>query len=151
MKKSVILTILLVYIASLCIVGYFGTKIIAYDMTVHVEDIVCLTEGVTYTKDNPNSTIRKKAEEGIEYYYETVYEEGLKIPLTFVTTPDNASTGGVYYGIDEKSSYSYELADNGETCIISINKNGYTEITVTVESKDKKIRKYISVLHSGCI
>ena len=149
MKKSVITLILLVYIASLCIVGFFGSKIIVYDKNVPVEDIVCLTEGVTYTKDNPNSTIRKKAEpsehypEGIEYYYETVYEEGLKIPLIFATKPDNASTGGVYYGMDEKSSYSYELADNGKTCIISINKNGYTEITVTVESKDKKIRKYI--------
>lgn len=152
MKKSVIMLILIVYIASLCIVGFFGSKIIVYDKNVPVEDIVCLTDGVTLTKDNKNSVIRDKAEpsaqypEGIEYYYETTYQEGLKIPLIFATKPDNASTGGVYYSMDDNKSYfSYELADNGKTCILAINKNGLSEITVTIESKDKKIKKHIWV------
>ena len=152
MKKSVIMLILIVYIASLCIVGFFGSKIIVYDKNVPVEDIVCLTDGVTLTKDNKNNVIRAKAEpsaqypEGIEYYYETTYQEGLKIPLIFVTKPDNASTGGVYYSMDDSKSYfSYELADNGKTCMLAINKNGLSEITVTIESKDKKIKKHIWV------
>lgn len=152
MKKSVIMLILIVYIASLCIVGFFGSKIIVYDKNVPVEDIVCLTDGVTLTKDNKNSVIRAKAEpsaqypEGIEYYYETTYQEGLKIPLIFVTKPDNASTGGVYYSMDDNKSYfSYELADNGKTCILAIHKNMLSEITVTIESKDKKVRKHIWV------
>ena len=77
MKKSVVLIILLVYIASLCIVGFFGSQIIVYDTNVPVEDIVCLTEGVTLTKDHKNETIRSYAEPserfpyGVEYCYET--------------------------------------------------------------------------------
>ena len=152
MKKSVIMLILIVYIASLCIVGFFGSKIIVYDKNVPVEDIVCRTDGVTLTKDNKNSVIRAKAEpstkypEGIEYYYETTYKKDLKIPLIFETKPDNASTGGVYYSMDDNKSYfSYELADNGKTCILAIHKNMLSEITVTIESKDKKVRKHIWV------
>ena len=152
MKKSVIMLILIVYIASLCIVGFFGSKIIVYDKNVPVEDIVCRTDGVTLTKDNKNSVIRAKAEpstkypEGIEYYYETTYKKDLKIPLIFETKPDNASTGGVYYSMDDNKSYfTYELADNGKTCILAIHKNMLSEITVTIESKDKKVRKHIWV------
>lgn len=151
MKKSVIMIILLVYVASLCIVGFFGAKIIVYDKNVPVEDIVCKTDGVVFTKDVDNAVIRAKAEpsaefaNGVEYYYETNYSEGLRIAFTFETKPDNASTGGVDYALQASGRYSHEIIDDGKTCLITINKNGLTELYLTVISKDKKISKVVYV------
>lgn len=152
MKKSVVLTILLVYIASLAIVGFFGSKIIAHDVSVPVEDLYCLTDGVKLTKDSDNEYIRSISEPtdihpyGVEYIYQVDYSEGLVIELTFDTAPENATNGGVEYSTDDtKSNYSTALSEDGRSFLISINKKGLTELYVMVRSKDKKVTKEVFV------
>ena len=53
MKKSVVILIGIIYIASIVVVGFFGMKITAYDEMIYITDIVCTNEGV---KKNPDGT-----------------------------------------------------------------------------------------------
>ena len=101
MKKSVVMMILIVYIASLCVVGFFGAKIVVHDKTVPVEDIIWKTESLDpqkekfgLTKDAANAKVRSYANADdpanelhrvVEYYYETTYKPGLRVVLTFET------------------------------------------------------------------
>ena len=58
MKKSVIILIGIIYIASIFVVGFFGMKIKSFDTIIYITDIECTNENVT-TKakdENPGGT-----------------------------------------------------------------------------------------------
>lgn len=155
MKKSVIMMILVVYIASLCVVGFFGSKIVVHDKTVPVEDIICKTEGVILTKDATNPKVRSYADandpqndlgKAVEYYYETTYKKGLKIALTFETIPDNSSLKGVEFSFDKNTDlYKHETQDGGKTLVLEFLEDEPARVFITVSSKDKNVSKMIYV------
>lgn len=51
MKKTIIILILIIYIASIAVVNFFGLEIKAFDGTTYVESISCNT--VTLQNENP--------------------------------------------------------------------------------------------------
>ena len=44
MKKSVILLIFVIYVASIVVIGFFGVKIASYNPTIYVSSIEILNE-----------------------------------------------------------------------------------------------------------
>lgn len=48
MKKSVVLTILIIYIIAIVVVGFIGIALKVYDEKKYVEQIECLTEGYVH-------------------------------------------------------------------------------------------------------
>ena len=59
MKKSVIILIGIIYIASIFVVGFFGMKVKNYNVMVYIEDIECTNEGIR-TEANGNKTLKFK-------------------------------------------------------------------------------------------
>ena len=65
MKKSVVIIIGIIYLASIFVVGFFGTKIKAFNEMVYITNIECINEGLvdygTYKEIafdyNPDGTI----------------------------------------------------------------------------------------------
>lgn len=57
MKKSVIILIGIIYVASIFVVGFFGMQIKAFDAMVYITDIECTNENVT-TNPDQTKTIR---------------------------------------------------------------------------------------------
>lgn len=57
MKKSVVILIGIIYVASIFIVGFFGMKIKAFDTIIYITDIECTNEDVI-TKPNGTKEIK---------------------------------------------------------------------------------------------
>jgi len=62
MKKSVVMLILVIYVASVAVIGVFGTSIAFYDEKIYVEKITCINEeakDAEVTIDGRMMTIQK--------------------------------------------------------------------------------------------
>lgn len=57
MKKSVVILIGIIYVASIFIVGFFGMKIKAFDTIIYITDIECTNEDII-TKPNGTKEIK---------------------------------------------------------------------------------------------
>ena len=67
MKKTIIIVILVIYIASIAIVNFFGLKIKEFDRVEYVEEIKC--NGITVMHENPISyEMKEVSEEGYPVY-----------------------------------------------------------------------------------
>ncbi len=51
MKKSVILLIGIIYVASIVFIGFFGMKVTAYNPTVYVTNVLCINDDASDTGD----------------------------------------------------------------------------------------------------
>ena len=49
MKKSVIITIIVIYVLAIVVVGFIGLKMKVYDEQKYVEKIECISDAVSYT------------------------------------------------------------------------------------------------------
>ncbi len=133
MKKSVILLILVVYIASMCIVGFFGIKLRVYDEVVKVEKIECVTKSDSIIKTEGNKDLEFLYNDGIEYYAGYFYTEGLSVTLAFSVSPDNATNKNIEFIANTSSQYT--LKDNGDNSV-TITFNQKASIILIVRAED---------------
>lgn len=80
MKKSVIIIIGVIYIASIVLIGFFGMKITAYDEILYVTKIECLNQNATTSSDGTltlmfNYDSSKSPEENVLQIEWKVYPE----------------------------------------------------------------------------
>lgn len=119
MRKSVILTIFVVYIVAIVTVGFYGAKMRVYDEIKHVESIVCtlVADDVNNvsTKDSKDADYKKLYEATgsghCDYVINRVFKEGLRVPVTFEVRPGDATDKTLEYIYDENPTY-YEFTDN---------------------------------------
>ncbi len=131
MKKSVILTIGVVYIISIIVVGFLGQAMRSYNENISVESIQCVSEN--YTDYDPSS---KQYKEGyVGYIKPGKYEEGLKVLLKCQITPANATQKKLEYISGDPSICTITPQEDG-TAIATFHK-GKT-VTVTIKSTDNK-------------
>ena len=108
MKKSVIITILLVYLASIVIVGFFGISVKVYEVVKYVQSI-------TMSVESNNA-------EAYEWVEDTSYTEGHKYTLTIhfgeaTEGPIDDGTGNIetklYIGLNLIPQVTYTSGDLG--------------------------------------
>lgn len=123
MKKTVILTIFVVYIASICIVGFYGAKIRVYDEKIKAEKVVCneiFNDDLTDEKLENATSVNVRKETTLtefknqEYDYVFIrriknqdFKNGYVLPLKFGVYPENATDALVDYGDLELIQHSY--------------------------------------------
>ena len=100
MKKSVIVLIFLIYLASIVFINIFGMKILSHDEQVYATSIECINEDM-----KPHSSGEYK-------WVMLDYVEGLTYTIEHRVYPENAT--------NSKATYIYDT-DNPS---LSINKNG---------------------------
>ena len=138
MKKSVILTLFLVYFASIFIVGFYGAKTRVYDETKKVESIVCVSP-FYYTNDrNANIDIQnidendktlapylglknQNGDKRVDYYFIREFtaeelEKGAMLVLRFDVVPHDATENRIDYGNVENDAQKsgYGFTDNND-------------------------------------
>lgn len=129
MKKSVILTIGVIYVIAIVVVGFIGLKMQVYNQQKYVEKITCISEG--YHK-YPDGHPKKKA--GFDGYIQPDYQEGLKVEIKCQITPDNATEKRLNYIYDESQKiYKLKINEDG-TATIEFLKTGVA--TITIKSTD---------------
>ena len=123
MKKSVIILILIVYIASIAFVGFFGMKMLSYNEVIVAEKVECINDDMTEVEEvstdasgNP-ITIKLKT---ITLYY----TEGLTYQLYTKVYPENARQDVVY-------EYTSTIATVNEQGTVSFTKRGTIHITIS--------------------
>ena len=76
MKKSVIITIIVIYVLAIVVVGFIGLKMKVYDEQKYVEKIECISDG--YKDYDPNTeTGLAKIHAGYIGYIKKDYKSGL--------------------------------------------------------------------------
>ncbi|MBP5177094.1 MAG: hypothetical protein ILP02_00745 [Clostridia bacterium] len=113
MKKSVILAIIVLYVASFFVVGFFGERSRAYDQRVKVEQIECV---MAEDKDNIDTSKTDNAvykslkdNENIAFVFERMFtvddvENGIQVTLEFKVLPRTATNTTISYTVSKSAS-----------------------------------------------
>ena len=146
MKKSVIITIGIIYIFAIVVVGFLGIKMRVYHEEIYVEEIKCISSGYKYY--DPSTEIGAAAiKEGFEGYITVNYQEGLKVELKCQVLPDNASNRELVY-VGEKNATNYKVVPNDDgTATVEFLKSGVAVIIVrSADSMQKQIKIKITAI-----
>ena len=125
MKKSTILLLVVVYIASFFIIGLLGHSIRSYDPVVEPESIELI---------DPNSIVDvernvKNGNEVFDYYFRYWnYKEGETLTIKAVVKPDNTSYPNVDF-IKDTSNLEFEITTKETDESLD---NGYARFTLNV-------------------
>lgn len=84
MKKSTVLLLSVVFLASILIVGFFGMKSLSYREVIYIDKIV--PTSVQLSTDEKCSI---KQDENGKYYIRVNYVEDMVITLNYSITPEN--------------------------------------------------------------
>lgn len=125
MKKSVVLTIGVIYVLAIVVVGFIGMKMKVYNQHIYVESITCISEGY---KEYDQSHPEKK--NGIDGYIKVDYEEGSAVLLKCVIHPENATDQDLEYNYDSSSTIFVVEKQSDGTAYVRFLKPGTARITI---------------------
>lgn len=148
MKKSVVLTIGIIYLFAIVIVGFIGIKMKVYNANVYVESIECISSG--YTEYKEGSLDRNQGYSG---YISTKYEKGLVVLLKCKIFPENATEKDLEYIYDKnQSTYKLVVNDDGTASVMFL-KGGNATITIrATDNVHKEIKiKIIAIDLEGIL
>lgn len=132
MRKSVILIILVIFVSSFFVVGFYGTQMKIYDTKVKVESIVCqMVVDDVYDIDTANTAkpayknLKDNSGNDISYVFQRMFtlkdvDKGVSIVLKFGVDPPTATNTNIRYsvyqsGADETSSSGSAENDEGSS------------------------------------
>lgn len=142
MKKSVIITIFVIYIFGILVVGFLGAKTKVYEQEVYATDIECKTEGFKlYDPSKPED--QAKIAEGFLGYIDVKYQEGLEVELKIQIVPANATYKKVNF-YNPQDGDKYEIIRKSDTSAIVKFKKA-KNANILVSSEDEKVQKYILI------
>ena len=122
MKKSVVISIALIYALSIFLVTFFGLKHSCFNEIVYVSQIEIIEDKIGYLDDGTKLLILPPSADGV-YKYQ----------LKWKVTPDNATNSNVEF-IYDKSRSNFSIDENG---LITITSQGIVELfSITVRSSD---------------
>ena len=113
MKKSVVILIAVIYVASIAIVTFFGLKHNTFFEDIKVTDVTVTNEGVRYTKAGEKYIVLAPGE--------TTFQ------IEYTVTPENAVNQKVAFIYDEQSPIA-TVDDNG---LVTFNTIGSIIVYVT--------------------
>lgn len=116
MKKSVVILIAVIYVASIAVVTFFGLKHNTFFEDVKVTDVTIVNEGIRYTKGGEK--------------YIVLPSDRTTFQIEYTILPDNAINKKVAFIYDEQNTAA-TVDDNG---LVTFNRSG--SITVYVTATD---------------
>ena len=119
MKKSVVILIAIIYIASIALVSFFGLQLKIFDEIIYSTGIDLLNEDIKVDKNGNNYALAEKGEDGIWRYQ-----------LQWRVYPDNVTNDGVTFSYDNQNNTVFINEDG----VITFTQKGV--VTVTILPKD---------------
>lgn len=96
MKKSVIIIIFIIYIASIVFINFFGLKIASFDVYIYATKVECINSDMKLSKD------------GTYKYVGLFYTKDLKYTIEHKVYPENVTNNKVEYIYDTTSTISID-------------------------------------------
>ena len=134
MKKSVIISIIAVYLLSIFVVGYFGMNIAVYDVNVYVTDI----EILKVTVDGEDCEIKTNNEGNKSVSVN--YTEGLVVFIHVKVNPDDATVNNVIFSIEENNPIATIDEEKG---YLTFHKPGPVTVTIRATDQNKIVTSII--------
>lgn len=119
MKKSVIILIAIIYVASIALVSFFGLQFKTFEPIIYTQSVELLNEDIKTAEDGSKYVIVRPNEHG-----ERTYQ------IRYRVHPDNATDSEVNY-IYDKQNTSVSIDENG---VVNFSTKG--AIKVTIKTKD---------------
>ena len=145
MKKSTIMFIVVIYIASITIISLFGMKMSVYNEFIPVTSILCLNEtedGVEVINSNHSTILKTKFEEP----YDKATQTGTMIQLYWRVEPDNASVKNVKFIYDENNSRVefYQTEDGEYTGLVLFYKKSMIDVKI-MSTDGRRVYKEVTL------
>ncbi|MBE6645515.1 MAG: hypothetical protein E7612_09120 [Ruminococcaceae bacterium] len=133
MKKSVVILIAVIYVASIAIVSFFGLQYKVFDEVISVERIEVLNEGLLENDAVGKYVIIKPNQNG-EYIYHIQYR----------VYPDNASVKTVDFATDPNlTEKNYSVDDTG---LVTIDKGGVAAVIIIGATDGSGIQEKLTII-----
>lgn len=123
MKKSLVLALIVVYVLSICVVGYFGLNVRVYKEEVYPETIEIIE---VIDIDDNSVPIKNFEDDGGKYIVIPKYTEGYTLKIRFQIHPDETTKKDVYF------LYSNDVCE-----VTEMTNEIISEISVTFKKKTK--------------
>ena len=141
MKKSVILAILIIYIASFFIVGFFGEKARSYDQPIKVEALECVMDmkeelgNIDTSKTKDATYLRLRNEQHIDYIFERVFKpedvgKGIQVIIEFKTNPRNATNPNISFTV----SKDFAIDSASDSAGSAVQSGGSASVSATADT-----------------
>ena len=133
MKKSVVILIAIIYIASIALVSFFGLQFKVFNEEVYVDRIEVLNLAIEEAK---GSKYYQKIPKGTNENGETIYDEYILVSiqetqqydLNLRVHPDNATNKKVNYAIETSPNGCATIDENG---VLTLHKTGTVKIVMS--------------------
>lgn len=126
MKKSVIILIGIIYVASIALVSFFGLKFKVFEQEIPVESIELLNEGLKYNEEWGSYVVIRPDESG-EWRYQ----------IKWRVHPDDATNKTVSFSYDKQN----DAVTIDEQGLVTFSKPGMCEITlIPMDGSDTSVK-----------
>lgn len=133
MKKSTIIIIAIVYLASIALISFFGMKVTVYSQVVNVESVECIntsdsSKNILVEYENGIKTIKIPFTSAFD---PATPQKGTKIQLLARAYPDNATNKTIDFEKDPLDT-RFEFSQNelGKTGLVMIYQPMYAKIKI---------------------
>ena len=129
MKKSVVILIALIFIASVVAVSFFGLQFKTFNEVVYVESIEILEDNLKTNPEGQKYVVIRPDENGVRQYQ-----------IKYRVHPDNATDDSVTFVYDKQNT-NVSVDENG---VVTFAKGG-TSVTVQVKANDGSASASITI------
>ena len=105
MKKSVVILIAIIYVASIALVTFFGLKHNSFFEDVLVTNIEITNKGISYDENNLKYVVVPKGQQTYKIEYKVSPDNAVNKAVTFVTDKDNP-----FATVDENGLVTFKTA-----------------------------------------
>ena len=141
MKKSVIMTIAVVYVLAIVAVSFLGMKMFIYNPEIPVEEIICRSEDKVSTQKYAyvkNTNPKLKYDGTISIKYDENYDN--QIVVDCYVKPDNSTVKTVSYWWDKSAATNHNITiiEKDGCLYVKFNKTASINIIVSANDDSKK-------------
>ncbi|MBQ2773386.1 MAG: hypothetical protein IJC95_06250 [Clostridia bacterium] len=129
MKKSVVILITIIYIASIALVSFFGLQFKVFDEIVYSNKIELLNEDIKIKNGEPYA-LAEKGEDGVWRYQ-----------LKYRVYPDNVTNSAVTFSYDNQNN-TVSIDENG---VVTITKKGPVIIQILPQDGSPDVSATLTV------
>ena len=129
MKKSVVILIALIFIASVVSVSFFGLQFKTFDEVVYVESIEIFDENMKISDTGEQYVVIRPDANGVRQYQ-----------INYRVYPDNATDSSVSYAYDTQNT-NVSIDENG---VVTFKKQGV--VTVQIIANDGSAKASIKIM-----
>ena len=131
MKKSVVILIAIIYIASIALVSFFGLQFKVFNEIIYSNEIQILNQDIKLEKSGTPYAFAQKGEDGVWRYQ-----------LEWRVYPDDVTDSGVTFSYDNKNN-TVSVDENG---VVTMTKKGAVTIKILPQDGSPEVSATLKIL-----